>query len=346
MTDAIVSVRDLTLRFPRQYGDTELLRGVSLDLHPGETVGVVGESGSGKTLLGLTLLGLEPRTAAVEGEVLFAGRDMRTMTSAERRALRGDDVAMIYQDALVSLNPGMRIRAQLRQAIGEAGTAAPEELLRAVQLDDVERFLAAFPHQLSGGQRQRVLIAMAIARRPRVIVADEPTTALDVTVQAEVMKLLDRLQRELGFALMLVSHDLGLVARVADRVAVMYAGDLVELGTTAEVLRTPAHPYTMGLVAASRSLEEGRRLLEQIPGVVPAPLDFASSCRFAERCPRAAEDCRAARPPLARAGGRLALCLYPDLPAEADAEAVVAAAAGDDVADARDEAASARELRG
>jgi peptide/nickel transport system permease protein len=313
MSAPILGVERLTLRFPRQYGETELLRDVSIDLVPGETVGVVGESGSGKTLLGLTMLGLEPRTAAVDGRVLFDGRDLRTMSTADKRALRGSEIAMVYQDALVSLNPGMRIRAQLKQALGAGGDRTPEDLLRSVQLDDVARFLEAYPHQLSGGQRQRVLIAMAIARRPRVVIADEPTTALDVTVQAGIMRLLRRLRDELRFALVLVSHDLGLVAGVADRVAVMYAGDLVELGTTAEVLTQSAHPYTAGLVAASRSLEDGSGRLAQIAGVVPAPADFATACRFADRCPRAADPCRAQRPPAERVGGgeHAVLCHFP-----------------------------------
>ncbi|MDO8210342.1 ABC transporter ATP-binding protein [Conexibacter sp. CPCC 206217] len=313
MTDHVLSVRDLTLTFPQQYGETQLLRDVSLDLVPGETVGIVGESGSGKTLLGLTMLGLEPKTAYVGGQVLFGGRDMHAMSNAQKRALRGSGIAMIYQDALVSLNPSMKVKAQLKQALGDDAERSAEELLRAVQLDETDRFLEAFPHQLSGGQRQRVLIAMAIARKPRVVIADEPTTALDVTVQAGIMRLLRRLRDELQFALVLVSHDLGLVAGVADRVAVMYAGDLVELGPTQDVLARSAHPYTAGLIEASRSLEEGRARLAQIVGVVPAPADFATACRFQDRCPRAAEQCRVARPPAVApiGGGRTVLCHFP-----------------------------------
>ena len=220
---------------------------------------------------------------------------------------------MIYQDALVSLNPGMKIRKQLKQAVGKDGTRSPEDLLKLVRLSDTERFLAAYPHQLSGGQRQRVLIAMALARSPSVIIADEPTTALDVTVQAEILQLLAQLRQELMFALLLISHDLGLVAGVADRIAVMYAGDLEEIGPARTVLRNPEHPYSAGLVEASKSLEEGRDRLAQVPGSVPPPAGFSSACRFNDRCPIAQDICREQRPqphPIPGAAGSV-LCHFP-----------------------------------
>jgi peptide/nickel transport system permease protein len=306
-------VRDLSLRFPRTYGTTTILRDISLELHPGETIGVVGESGSGKTLLGLSMIGLQPRTAAVDGEIVYQGRDILRAGKSEKRRLRGSEIAMIYQDALISLNPGMRVRAQLEQALAGSNKRTPDDLLKAVQLDDIERFLSAYPHQLSGGQRQRVLIAMAIARSPRVIVADEPTTALDVTVQAQIIDLLGRLREELRFALVLVSHDLGLVAGVADRIAVMYAGDLVELGPTRDVLLRPSHPYTAGLIEASRSLEEGRERLAQIAGIVPSPDRFGTACRFADRCSRTGDVCLTDLPPRVSTDGReaTALCHFP-----------------------------------
>lgn len=323
MNEPLLQVADLTVRFPKHYGATEILRNVNLDLRPGETLGVVGESGSGKSLLGLTLLGLEPPAAKVTGTVFFRGRDVRSLRSRERRALRGREIAMIYQDALVSLNPGMKIRKQIQQAVGREGNRSPEELLRLVRLDETDRFLAAYPHQLSGGQRQRVLIAMAIARDPSVIIADEPTTALDVTVQAEILALLAMLRNELQFALLLISHDLGLVATVADRLAVMYAGDLEEVGLTRTLLDVPAHPYTAGLLGASRSLEERGDRLAQIPGAVPSPNSFSIGCRFYGRCFREREICGQERPaPMSSSKdtGHV-LCHFPlDAPASADEE--------------------------
>jgi peptide/nickel transport system permease protein len=315
----ILSLRDLSLRFPRAYGATTILRDVSLDLYPGETIGVVGESGSGKTLLGLSMIGLQPRTAAMEGEVVFDGRDLLRLGTADKRRLRGSEIAMIYQDALISLNPGMRIRAQLEQALAGSKERTPEDLLEAVQLTDTARFLSGYPHQLSGGQRQRVLIAMAIARTPRVVIADEPTTALDVTVQKQIIGLLGQLRDELRFALVLVSHDLGLVAGVADRIAVMYAGDLVELGPAREVLLRPSHPYTAGLIESSRSLEEGRERLAQITGVVPSPDRFSPACRFADRCGRVAATCLSVIPERRATDGRsaIAFCHFPISAAEA-----------------------------
>jgi len=320
VTDPLLSISDLSLTFPKRYGTTEILRQLDLELYPGESLGVVGESGSGKSLLGLTILGLEPRSATVGGSIVFRGENVRMLTTKQKRALRGSEIAMIYQDALVSLNPGMRVRKQLRQAIGSHGSRTPEELLQLVQLGDTARFLHSYPHQLSGGQRQRVLIAMAIARDPAVIIADEPTTALDVTVQAEIMKLLARLRDELQFALVLISHDLGLVARVCERVAVMYAGDLVELGPTLAVLAGPSHPYTAGLIEASRSLEEGRARLAQIPGAVPAPSSFSTACRFVERCNQAQERCSATRPGAhVSLHGGFNLCHFPfDGPSDPD----------------------------
>jgi peptide/nickel transport system permease protein len=307
----ILEVTDVTLRFPRRYGSTEILRDVSIELARGETLGVVGESGSGKSLLGLTILGLEPSAAVLTGRVAFAGRDMASMSGRERRQLRGDDIAMIYQDALVSLNPGMPIRKQLDQAIGRGRARTPRELLESVQLTDADRFLDAYPHQLSGGQRQRVLIAMAIAREPSLVIADEPTTALDVSVQAHILRLLDDLRDRLQFGLVLISHDLGLVASHAERIAVMYAGDVVETGATADVLAHPAHPYTAGLVEASLSLEQARPRLAQIPGIVPVPGDFSPACRFADRCARSAPICRSARPPAVSTASGAALCYFP-----------------------------------
>jgi peptide/nickel transport system permease protein len=222
-------------------------------------------------------------------------------------------MAIVYQDALSALNPAMTVRAQLKQVVRRGGKRSPTELLELVGLDPA-RTLLSYPHELSGGQRQRVLIAMALSREPKLIIADEPTTALDVTIQAQVIQLLLRLREELGFALVLVSHDLALVADVTDRIAVMYGGQIVETGATAELVGTPAHHYARGLLGSVLSLESGARRLTQIRGVVPSPADFPAGCRFADRCPLATDICRTQAPPLAGDLGRHAVaCHHPAL---------------------------------
>lgn len=293
----LLSVRDLTVRFPDRHDGVRIVDGVGFDVRPGETVGLVGESGCGKSLTSLAVMGLLPRGAETGGEILFDGRDLLTLAPRERRALLGHEIAMIYQDALSSLNPAMTIRAQLTQLTRRGGIRTPAELLELVGLDPV-RTLRAYPHELSGGQRQRVLIAMALSRGPRLIMADEPTTALDVTVQAQVVDLLVRLRDELGFALVLVSHDLALVSDLADRVVVMYGGQVVETARTGELLRSPRHHYARGLLGSVLSLEAGEQRLHQIPGVVPPPSAFGPGCRFANRCRAATDLCRDTAPAL------------------------------------------------
>ncbi|MFI6583035.1 dipeptide/oligopeptide/nickel ABC transporter permease/ATP-binding protein [Embleya sp. NPDC050493] len=294
---ALLSVRGLSVRFPDRHGGVRIVDDVSFDVRPGETVGLVGESGCGKSLTSLAVMGLLPKGAETAGEVHFAGRDLLAMTPRERRPLLGHEIAMIYQDALSSLNPGLLIETQMRQLTRRGGTRTPAELLELVGLD-AARTLRSHPHQLSGGQRQRVLIAMALSRGPRLILADEPTTALDVTVQAQVVDLLTRLRDELGFALVLISHDLALVSSLADRIVVMYGGHVIETGRTAQLLRAPRHHYARGLLGSVLSLEAGEERLHQIPGVVPPPADFGPGCRFAERCPAASERCLDVRPAL------------------------------------------------
>jgi len=255
---------------------------VSFTVRPGETMSLVGESGCGKSITSLAIMGLLDPKADIRGRILFDGKDLLQMSPRERNALRGHDIAMVYQDALSSLNPAMLIRSQMKQLTSRGGTRTAEELLELVGLDP-QRTLASYPHELSGGQRQRVLIAMALTRDPRLVIADEPTTALDVTVQAQVVELLMRLQRELGFALVFVSHDLALVAELSHRITVMYAGQVVEQGTTREVLTQPVHEYTQGLLGAVLSIEAGSDRLHQVSGVVPSPRDFPAGDRFAPR---------------------------------------------------------------
>jgi peptide/nickel transport system permease protein len=287
--------------------------GISFDVRPGEVLGLVGESGCGKSLTALTVMGLEPRGARVGGEIHFDGHDLLTMPGADRRRLLGHDMAMIYQDALSSLNPAMTVRAQLKQVVRRGGRRTPAELLELVGLDP-GRTLTSYPHELSGGQRQRVLIAMALSREPKLIVADEPTTALDVTVQAQVIELLLRLRAELDFALILVSHDLALVADVTDRVVVMYGGQIVETGVTSALVGAPAHHYARGLLGSVLSLESGAERLTQIHGVVPSPADFPDGCRFADRCPAATEVCRTETPQLEGQGRHHSVaCHHPAL---------------------------------
>lgn len=277
----LLEVQDLCISFPR-HGDVDVVDHVSFTVRPGETMSLVGESGCGKSITSLAIMGLLDPKANVRGRIMFDGEDLLQMAPAQRNALRGHDIAMIYQDALSSLNPAMLIRSQMKQLTRRGGTRTAEELLELVGLDP-KRTLASYPHELSGGQRQRVLIAMALTRDPRLVIADEPTTALDVTVQAQVVELLMRLQRELGFAMIFVSHDLALVAELTHRITVMYAGQVVEQGTTREVLTQPVHEYTQGLLGAVLSIEAGSDRLHQVSGVVPSPRDFPSGDRFAPR---------------------------------------------------------------
>ncbi|MDO5633300.1 MAG: dipeptide/oligopeptide/nickel ABC transporter permease/ATP-binding protein [Micrococcus sp.] len=278
----ILDVDGLSIAFDGAHGGIDIVDDVSFAVRPGETMGVVGESGCGKSITAMAIMGLLPPTARLRGEIRVDGRDILTMPRSELNALRGHTMSMVYQDALSSLNPSMLISTQLHQLIRRGGRRQAGELMELVGLDPA-RTLKSYPHELSGGQRQRVLIAMALTRNPRLLIADEPTTALDVTVQHQVVELLNELRRELGFAMVFVSHDLALVARLAHRVTVMYAGQVVEQGTTSEVLADPRHEYTRGLLGAVLSIESGAQRLHQVRGTVPSPRDFAPGDRFAPR---------------------------------------------------------------
>ncbi|AYN41455.1 ATP-binding cassette domain-containing protein [Streptomyces dangxiongensis] len=306
----VLAVENLAIGFPGRHRGVDIVAGVGFEVYPGEVLGLVGESGCGKSLTALTVMGLQPEGARVRGQVRFRQRDLLAEPARARRRLLGHEMAMVHQDALSALNPAMTVRAQLRQLVRRGGRRSPRELLTLVGLDP-ERTLRSYPHELSGGQRQRVLIAMALSRDPSLIVADEPTTALDVTVQAQIMELLLRLRGELGFALLLVSHDLALVADVTDRVVVMYGGQIVESGVTSDLVAAPAHHYTRGLLAGVLSLESAEERLAQIKGVVPAPAGFPPGCRFADRCPLADEVCRTAAPVLAGIPAHTAACHHP-----------------------------------
>ena len=277
----VIEVKDLCIKFPR-HGDVNVVDHVSFAVRPGETMGLVGESGCGKSITSLAIMGLLDPKAEISGEILFDDKNLVGMDPKEHNALRGHEIAMIYQDALSSLNPSMLIKAQMKQLTSRGGTRSAEELLELVGLDP-KRTLESYPHELSGGQRQRVLIAMALTRDPKLIIADEPTTALDVTVQKQVIDLLNELREKLGFAMIFVSHDLALVAKVAHSITVMYAGQVVEQGFTKEILTDPRHEYTRGLLGSVTSIEAGAKRLHQVPGTVPSPADFPKGDRFAPR---------------------------------------------------------------
>ncbi len=283
----VLEVKNLSIRFPGRFGDIAIVDNVSFTVREGETMGLVGESGCGKSITSLAVMGLLPKTAHVTGSIMFDGKellDAKTQHSNPKayEGLRGEQIAMVYQDALSSLNPSMKIKDQLEQLTKRGGRKTPTELLEMVKLDPV-RTLASYPHELSGGQRQRVLIAMALSRSPKIVVADEPTTALDVTVQKQVVDLLNELREQLGFAMVFVSHDLALVASLAHRITVMYAGQVVESARASELLQNPKHEYTRGLLGAVLSIEADAVRLHQIPGTVPSPRDFATGDRFAAR---------------------------------------------------------------
>ncbi|WP_255769258.1 dipeptide/oligopeptide/nickel ABC transporter permease/ATP-binding protein [Pseudarthrobacter sulfonivorans] len=290
----VLEVKNLSIRFPGRFGTTAIVDNVSFTVREGETMGLVGESGCGKSITSLAVMGLLPKTAEVTGSIKFDGKELldpATKHSSIKayEGLRGQQIAMVYQDALSSLNPSMKIKDQMEQLTKRGGRKTPAELLELVKLDPV-RTLASYPHELSGGQRQRVLIAMALSRSPKIVVADEPTTALDVTVQKQVVDLLNELREQLGFAMVFVSHDLALVASLAHRITVMYAGQVVESAQASELLQNPRHEYTRGLLGAVLSIEADAVRLHQIPGTVPSPRDFAPGDRFAARSLRADAD--------------------------------------------------------
>ena len=312
---SLLEIRDLRVRF----GGFTAVDGVDLDVAPGELLGVVGESGSGKSVSMMALMGLIDPPGVVSAQALrFAGHDLLAMRPAQRRRLIGKDVAMVFQDALNSLNPSHTVGNQVREVLklhlglrGAALEARVLELFERVEIPAAKSRLDAYPHELSGGMNQRVMIAMAIACEPRLLIADEPTTALDVTIQAQVMALLRRLQAEQGMALVLITHDLAVVAemarRCAHRVAVMYAGQVVETGPAETLFNQPRHPYTAALLAALPEHNRGARRLHALPGIVPGAFDRPTGCLLAPRCAQVQDRCRRERPPL-DAGVR---CFFP-----------------------------------
>ena len=306
----VAAITDLHVTFRRNGRDVHALRGVSLDIATGEILGLVGESGSGKSVLGFTMLGLLPQ-ARVSGSVEVADTDMVTGDAKTLRKVRRLDLGAVFQDPMTSLNPTMRIGKQVAEAAGSDEEAL--KLLTAVGIPDPKRRFRAYPHELSGGLRQRVMIAIAIAGNPELIIADEPTTALDVTVQAQVLRLLLRLRDEIGCSIMFITHDLGVAAQISDRIAVLYAGRIAEIGPTADVLNQPAHPYTHGLLRSRLTLDTARhRKLAALAGSVPSPVTPLPGCAFAPRCVLATLACEATPPdPTTIAPGRVSACIVP-----------------------------------
>jgi dipeptide transport system ATP-binding protein len=308
---SLLTIRNLKVHF----GSFPAVDGVDLTLEPGELLGIVGESGSGKSVAMLALMGLiDPPGKVTADAIEFQGRDLLKLSPRERRALIGRDVAMVFQDALTSLNPSYTVGAQIAEVLkahlGLRGAAARQrvvELLEQVEIPDAANRANAYPHQLSGGMNQRVMIAMAIACGPKLLIADEPTTALDVTIQAQIMALLLKLQREQGMGLVMITHDLAIVAEMAQRIAVMYAGQIVETGPVPGLFDAPRHPYTNALLAAIPEHNKGAKRLSALPGIVPGALDRPQGCLLSPRCPRAQPSCAVERPALV-AGVR---CFYP-----------------------------------
>ena len=311
MSDPLLAVDDLVTTFSTEEGLVTPVDGVSFTVEQGETVGVVGESGCGKSVTSLSILRLVPSPPGriAQGRILFEGQDLLTLSEREMRAIRGRDIAMIFQEPMTSLNPvftcGDQILEALRRHQKVSATEARDqalELLHLVGIPLPEQRLGAYPHQLSGGMRQRIMIAMALCCHPRLLIADEPTTALDVTIQAQILDLLRHLKKQLSMAVLLITHDLGVVAETAERVVVMYAGKVVEEAPVRTLFHAPRHPYTEGLLRSIPRLDERRESLPVIEGMVPNLLDLPSGCRFHPRCPRAERRCREEAPALRSLG--------------------------------------------
>jgi peptide/nickel transport system ATP-binding protein len=317
MAAPLVAILGLSVAFRGEAGEREVLSQVSFDIAPGEILGVVGESGSGKSVTALAIMRLLGEAGRISaGSVRLDGIELTQASEAEMRALRGRRMAMIFQEPMTSLNPlftvGFQIEEVLNAHLGLGGAKARArgvELLREVGIPNAEARFDTYPHLLSGGMRQRVMIAMAMACEPRLLIADEPTTALDVTIQAQILALMKRLRREHGSAILLITHDMGVIARMADRVAVMYAGEVLEVATARDLFGKPAHPYTRLLLAAMPTVKRKEARLPVIPGQMPAPGRMPSGCRFRVRCPHAVALCAEKAPELTPHGaGRLARC--------------------------------------
>ncbi len=317
----VLDIKGLTVRLPEGADREFAIQDVSLSVGKGEIVCIVGESGSGKSVTAFTVMGLIPRKdlTPVAGEILLQGDNLLTKSDRQMRALRGEKMAMVFQEPMTALNPVAKVGDQIAELLeihtNMSASARKKRVIEAmddVSLPDPEKMYDSYPHQLSGGQRQRIMIAMALALEPGLLIADEPTTALDVTVQAQILALLDDLRRERGLAILFITHDFGVVAQLCDRVAVMYAGRIVEEGPTDAILSAPAHPYTARLMACVPELGGGRRRLDAIPGLPPVVDNLPKGCAFAPRCEKAEGSCRAGEVALKGTAPRAVRCLYPE----------------------------------
>ncbi|MFM1653281.1 ABC transporter ATP-binding protein [Brevibacillus sp. B_LB10_24] len=307
----LLEVKQLKTCFSTTYGLVPIVDGVSFHINRGETVAVVGESGCGKSVTSLSIMGLLPKLAKIEkGEILFEGKDLGKASKKEMREIRGNEISMIFQEPLTSLNPLFTIGNQLSEVIRLHEKVSKNEarkkgidILTRVGIARAEKMYSTYPHLLSGGMRQRVMIAMALACNPKLLIADEPTTALDVTIQAQILQLMRQLSQEFGTSIMLITHDLGVVAEMADRVIVMYAGQVVEQGDVYSLFQNPKHPYTKSLLKSTPNIDQSNETLEPIEGTVPSPMEMPKGCRFHPRCPCKLEKCASESPqmyPLSR----------------------------------------------
>ena len=313
----LLDVSDLKVTFGTRYGTVTALDSVSFHVDQGETLGIVGESGCGKSITALSLMGLIPTPPGkiAAGSIKFLGNELIGLPPTQLRSLRGSDMAMIFQEPMTSLNPVFTVGDQIAEAIilhqnldHDNAFKQAIELLDRVGIPSPEKRARDFPHQLSGGMRQRVMIAMAVSCRPKILIADEPTTALDVTVQAQIFDLLNEVQREFGAAIILITHDMGAISEMADRVAVMYAGRIIEEGRADDILDHPQHPYTRGLISCIPSLDQTQDRLREIPGIVPPLHELGAGCAFAKRCYHAFDRCLTARPSLSTVGHHANAC--------------------------------------
>jgi len=323
MTDAILDVRDLRVEIPLSRGTVHAVDGASFTVRPGEALGLVGESGSGKSMTLRAILGLLPSPGrVVSGEVEFEGQDLASASQRRLRDVRGARIGMIFQEPMTALNPVMRVIDQIAEApmahLGQSRSQARStalDLMRKVGIPDPHRRAQAYPHELSGGMRQRVMIAIALSCEPKLILCDEPTTALDVTIQDQILKLLGALRRDFGVSVVFVTHDLAVVAQTCERVAVMYAGQVIETGTVDEVFHAPRHPYTLGLLRSVPRFDLKRQTLDSIPGQPPDLVMPPAGCRFHPRCRFAQDDCVSGDfplRPLGAGGGRATACIHDD----------------------------------
>jgi peptide/nickel transport system ATP-binding protein len=320
--ESALEIKDLTVSFSSEGRKAEVVSGVSLSIPRGRIVGVVGESGCGKTVTALSVMRLipEPPGRIEGGEIIFDGADILHLSDRDMRSIRGNRISMIFQEPISSLNPvftvGDQVGESLRTHLHITGKEEKERviaLLKLVGIPAPESRIKNYPHELSGGMSQRVMIAMALACSPEVLIADEPTTALDVTIQAGILELIDDLRVKMGMAVLLITHDLGIIAEVADTVYVMYAGKVVEHAVTREIFKHPKHPYTVGLLNSIPDLRESKERLDAIPGVVPSPGSFPPGCRFQDRCPLVIDKCRREEPPLSEhAAGHYSACWRAD----------------------------------